>query len=96
MYISSLIWARPRLAIMGLLKPVLSPAQLRGIKDHKYSAQGVSIGDALLQTFWNWLVNLVPLWVAPNLITFTGLVVNIVTSVPIIVTDPNCMGKVRE
>ena len=76
-------------------KLVLSPSQLRGIKDHKYNAEGVSIGDALLQVYWNWLVKLVPLWIAPNLITFTGFVVNIATSTPIIVTDPNCMGEVR-
>ena len=75
--------------------PVLSVPQLRGIKEHKYSAQGISIMDALMQPFWNWLVKLVPLWVAPNLITFVGLVVNSVTSIPIILADPNCMGKVQ-
>lgn len=74
---------------------VLSAVQLRGIKDHKYSAQGVSICDSLLQPFWCWLVKRVPLWVAPNLLTFVGLVVNVATSVPIIVADPNCLGEVR-
>ena len=74
--------------------PVLSAVQLRGIKGHAYSAQGISILDRLLQPFWNWLVTLIPLWVAPNLVTFVGLIVNMVTIIPIIYADPNCMGEV--
>ena len=74
--------------------PVLSAVQLRGIKGHAYSAQGISILDRFLQPFWNWLVTLIPLWVAPNLVTFVGLIVNMVTIIPIIYADPNCMGEV--
>lgn len=77
-----------------LLRFELSVSQLRGIKDHKYSAQGISICDQLFQKFWTSLVNYVPLWVAPNLITFVGLIVNLATTLPIIISDPNCLGEV--
>ena len=30
--------------------------------------------------YWNWLVTLCPMWVAPNLITIVGLAINIATS----------------
>jgi hypothetical protein len=34
-----------------------------------------------MQEFWKWLVQYCPLWVAPNLVTIVGLVINIGTSV---------------
>ena len=73
---------------------VLSPAQLRGLKSHKYKAQGISITEIFVQPFWNWLVTLIPMWVAPNLITFTGLLVNIITCIAVMLTDLNMTGQV--
>lgn len=40
--------------------------------------------DPMMQKFWNWFVTLVPLWVAPNLITIVGLAINIVTSLVLV------------
>jgi len=41
-----------------------------------------------MQKYWNWLVTLVPLWVAPNLITIVGLAINILTSVILMYYSP--------
>ena len=73
---------------------VLSDAQLRRLNEHKYSAQGVSLLEPLFQPFWRWLVTTVPLWLAPNLITFVGLVVNVATSLLVVLSDLNNEGKV--
>merc|ERR1719442_327118 len=42
----------------------------------------------MMQKYWNWFVTLVPLWVAPNLITMAGLTVNIVTSLVLVTYCP--------
>ena len=38
----------------------------------------------------------IPLWLAPNLITFIGLLVNVLTSVPVVFLDPNAQGVVSD
>jgi len=56
----------------------LSQQQLKRLADHKYCAQNNSILDGLvMQKFWARVVTLFPLWVAPNLITVVGLLMNI-------------------
>lgn len=79
---------------MVLFDSGLSPAHLRGLKDHKYTAEGTSITEVYLQPFWRWSVTQLPLWLAPNLITFTGLIINTLTCLAVILTDLNCEGKV--
>ena len=44
---------------------------------------------------WNFVVTLVPLWVAPNLITMVGLVINVVTSVILMWMCPTATEPVR-
>lgn len=73
---------------------VLSDAQLRRLKQHKYSATSVSLLDPVLQCWWNWLVTQVPVWLAPNLITSLGLLVNILSSVILIYYSPDCKQPV--
>ena len=34
----------------------------------------------VLKVYWNWLVQQIPLWVAPNLLTWVGLMVNVITT----------------
>lgn len=59
---------------------LLSASQLKRLSDHKYSCSNVSLLDPALQVWWGWLVQQVPLWLAPNLITIVGLIVNIATT----------------
>ncbi|KAM9476047.1 choline/ethanolaminephosphotransferase 1a [Clarias gariepinus] len=58
----------------------LSRQQLKRLEEHRYSSEGTSLLEPLMQPFWCWLVERVPLWVAPNLITSIGLVLNITTT----------------
>uniref|UniRef100_A0A8B9HW93 Cholinephosphotransferase 1 n=1 Tax=Astyanax mexicanus TaxID=7994 RepID=A0A8B9HW93_ASTMX len=71
-----------------LLHPPLSAAQLRRLEEHKYSAAGRSLFEPPCQIYWNWLVQQVPLWVAPNTLTITGLVINIITTVILVYYCP--------
>ncbi|XP_023331980.1 cholinephosphotransferase 1 isoform X2 [Eurytemora carolleeae] len=67
---------------------ILSDVQLKKLKEHKYSSSCQSLLDPAMQIFWNWIVEFVPLWVAPNLITIVGLFVNIFTSLILIAYCP--------
>ncbi|XP_053976152.1 cholinephosphotransferase 1-like isoform X2 [Hylaeus volcanicus] len=68
---------------------LLSPGQLKRLSEHKYSCTTNSLLDGLLQPWWNWLVSKVPLWLAPNLITVLGLVVNILTTLILVYYSPD-------
>lgn len=59
---------------------LLSDAQLKRLGEHQYSCQSNSLLDKLLQPYWNWLVSKVPIWLAPNLLTICGLIINIITA----------------
>ncbi|XP_015181816.1 PREDICTED: cholinephosphotransferase 1 isoform X2 [Polistes dominula] len=68
---------------------LLSPGQLKRLSEHKYSCTTNSLLDAFLQPWWDWLVSKVPLWLAPNLITVLGLIVNIVTTLILVYYSPD-------
>lgn len=63
---------------------LLSAGQLKRLGEHKYSCSSASLLDPLLQPWWNWLVSKLPIWLAPNLITVSGLIVNILTTLILI------------
>ncbi|CAH0385408.1 unnamed protein product [Bemisia tabaci] len=73
---------------------ILSPVQLKRLSEHKYSYESKSLLDSFLQPWWNFLVNRVPLWLAPNLITLTGLIINILTSLILIWHSPDAKSDV--
>ncbi|XP_050326087.1 cholinephosphotransferase 1 isoform X4 [Bactrocera neohumeralis] len=68
---------------------VLSAQQLKKLSEHKYSCTSSSLLDPWLQPWWNWLVSMTPLWLAPNLITIIGLIVNIVTTLILVSYSPD-------
>ena len=47
---------------------------LQYLHQFKYSSSGYSFMDKLLNPFWEWFVKYLPLWLAPNLMTLTGLI----------------------
>lgn len=61
-------------------KRILTPVQLKRLSEHKYACTNISILDPFLQPWWCWLTSIMPLWIAPNLITIIGLIVNIITT----------------
>lgn len=73
---------------------LLSPGQLKRLSEHKYSCTSNSLLDGLLQPWWDWLVSKVPLWLAPNLITVLGLIVNIVTTLILVYYSPDARAEV--
>lgn len=78
-----------------LRKKLLCHRQLKMLGEHKYYAEDCSLLDPSLQRYWNYVVELMPLWVAPNLITLTGLVVNIVTTLLVMWYSSDCKSEVR-
>jgi ethanolaminephosphotransferase len=56
----------------------IHPNDLLNLSDYRYSGSDLSLlGNAILQPYWNFVVKLVPVTVAPNLITLLGFVVNL-------------------
>lgn len=82
-------------AFIRRLPPILNEKEIRQLKEHKYASEGTTLLDPYMQKFWKWLVELCPLWVAPNLITIVALVINIVTSVVLMVLTKNGKERVR-
>ncbi|XP_045533839.1 cholinephosphotransferase 1 isoform X5 [Papilio machaon] len=73
---------------------ILNAAQLKRLSEHKYSCTSASILDAWLQPWWCWLVSKTPLWLAPNLITILGLIVNVVTTLILVWYSPDARQDV--
>ena len=57
----------------------LSQEALSNLKKYKYQSGEYSFMDNVLTPFWNKIVNYLPLWLAPNLVTFIGLLVTIIS-----------------
>ncbi|CAI2371000.1 unnamed protein product [Moneuplotes crassus] len=56
-----------------LLGNFISEKGEENIKNHKYVPGEYSPMDNLLNPFWIWIVEFLPKWMAPNLVTFVGL-----------------------
>uniref|UniRef100_G3UMF7 Cholinephosphotransferase 1 n=1 Tax=Loxodonta africana TaxID=9785 RepID=G3UMF7_LOXAF len=65
--------ASPSLRWLKTLAEPLSAAQLRRLEEHRYNAAGVSLLEPPLQLYWTWLLQWIPLWMAPNSTTMTRL-----------------------
>ncbi|KAK4315782.1 hypothetical protein Pmani_013020 [Petrolisthes manimaculis] len=72
----------------------LSDVQLRRLDLHEYSCASSSLLDPLMQKWWCWLVEQCPPTLAPNLITITGLIINIVTSLLLVYYSPDAKHEV--
>lgn len=78
------------------LPPVLNEQEIKHLRTHRYASEGATLLDPLMQKYWKWLVELCPLWVAPNLITIIALIINIVTSVALMILSKNGKEQVRK
>ena len=68
---------------------VLNNSQLKNLDEHKYSSGGSTLLDPIFQPFWRWLVEQMPLWLAPNLITIIGLGINVLSCTILCLFSPN-------
>ncbi|XP_068611169.1 cholinephosphotransferase 1 [Brachionichthys hirsutus] len=66
----------------------LSPAHLKRLEEHKYSASGRSLLEPPFQIYWNWLVQQIPTWIAPNTLTISGLLVNVISTLVLVCYCP--------
>ena len=67
----------------------LTEAQLESLSKHKYSVGGQStIERYFLSPACNWLVELFPVWLAPNIITFIGGVFVLLPGVLLVIATP--------
>ncbi|XP_045768580.1 ethanolaminephosphotransferase 1 [Maniola jurtina] len=56
----------------------LSKDKLEGFEKYKYNSIDTSIlSNYVMHPFWNWCVQFCPVWVAPNLLTFTGFLLTV-------------------
>eukprot|EP00794_Sanderia_malayensis_P012172 gene12172-13428_t len=73
---------------------LLCQGQLQRLKDHKYNAQGTSILEPFFQPYWRFVVELMPLWLAPNLITILGLFCNVASSLLLVYFSPRASDSI--
>lgn len=71
---------------------VLSDQDLDMIAAYKYKPGAYTHLDDLLTPFWNWAVTLLPLWMAPNLVTFIGLAGTCLASLLVTSYSPRLEG----
>uniref|UniRef100_UPI00398EEE39 choline/ethanolaminephosphotransferase 1-like isoform X1 n=1 Tax=Pristiophorus japonicus TaxID=55135 RepID=UPI00398EEE39 len=76
------------LGLGALLHSPLSRQQLKRLEEHRYRSAGASLLEPLMQLWWEWLVRRLPLWVAPNVITITGLALNVCTTLVLMAYCP--------
>lgn len=74
--------------LIELPTPPLTRHQLKRLEEHRYQSSGRSLLEPLMQGFWEWLVRRVPAWIAPNLITIIGLLINIFTTLILVYYCP--------
>lgn len=68
---------------------VLSEKQLKRLKEHCYSSNGTTLLDTYMQVWWEWVVQHLPHWLAPNCMTLAGLLVVISTSILFMIYSPD-------
>lgn len=75
----------------------LSNKVLAGFDKYKYSAVDTSpVSNYICHPFWNLCVKLVPLWVAPNLLTFTGFLLLLLSFTVMTYYDPHFYASCRD
>ncbi|GFW94151.1 ethanolaminephosphotransferase 1 [Trichonephila clavipes] len=68
----------------------LSPERIKGFENYKYSAIDTSpLSNYVMHPFWNLVVKLVPTWLAPNVLTFTGFLLTLLNAILLSVYDYN-------
>ena len=73
---------------------VLSESQLTRLAKHKYNASVSTYTDPLMQVWWRWFVERLPLWLAPNTITILGLLINLATTLVLVYFSPHARSEV--
>jgi ethanolaminephosphotransferase len=60
--------------------PIFTPEEVRSAREYKYNGKDDSIfGRLVMQRYWNGIMRFCPLWIAPNVITVLGLIVELIS-----------------
>ena len=65
----------------------LNQEALVSLRNYKYVSGEYSPLDHLMTPYWNKCVEFLPLWMAPNLVTLIGLIVQLVNMMAFIALD---------
>lgn len=71
----------------------LSEEDLKNLDLYEYHGGEYSYIDKLMNPFWLKVAYAFPTWFAPNLITLTGLIINIIAALLVAVYDPMLLGQ---
>ena len=71
----------------------LTKEDLINLENYEYHGGEYTFVDNILNPFWYKVANAFPAWFAPNLITLTGLLVNISAAVLVMMYDPYLLGN---
>eukprot|EP00042_Codosiga_hollandica_P028399 m.149249 g.149249 ORF g.149249 m.149249 type:complete len:384 (-) comp52758_c0_seq1:94-1245(-) len=68
---------------------IISKIQFERLREHKYSCENNSLAEPYMQPFWRKAVKYLPLWVAPNLLTLSGMIVHMLTIFNLMLHTPH-------
>jgi len=74
---------------------ILTDSQLQRLFQHKYNSSGHTLLDPIMQKFWEWFTSKLPYWLAPNLMTLIGLIINVITTIILVLYSPDAKRNVR-
>lgn len=68
----------------------LSYNHLKGFENYKYNCKDTSpLSNYVMHPFWNLVVKLVPMWIAPNVLTFVGFLLSSGNGLILSIFDPH-------
>ena len=71
----------------------LDEEDMINLEKYEYHGGGYTYLDNFLNPFWTKVAYAFPTWFAPNLITLTGLMVNVVAALMVVFYDPYLVGN---
>ena len=82
--------------VVYIMADNLSELQLKKLSLHQYKAEGagLSLFEYPMQKYYQWLVQQIPLWWAPNAMTLAGLVFNVASTAILIYYCPDANREV--
>ena len=66
---------------------------LASLDHYVYHGADYTLVENFLNPFWTWFASFFPSWMAPNMITLIGLIINVISSIAVLIHDPTLEGK---
>ena len=73
----------------------LRESDLKSLDVYKYHGADYTFIENLLNPFWTWFASFFPDWMAPNMITFVGLLINVSASILVVGLTPIVVSAIR-